>query len=294
MIQTKLPPCLANVLENKNYLERYYYLIIRYVHEHAPELLPEVYKMLADIGIKIDPALDLFSKFKCADAKELCSDECPIRLDKFELLKRRTREVKLIKMLDGDAYLLVTIDDREVRVDLDPDRMVSSFVKDYAIKFGEFLDIDRRRKEDRSKWSELMNYWLSMAEEVSEVQYEESSGLDSDNLRIREFATNYLCTRMLVKKPSEPEEWDTFLVRSDVAMYDGEYAYFPRDELLKALAREGLKVSATKLSRCLRGFADVVRMKVMGRRISFYRFKPTESQVASFEENKIEEVEHES
>jgi len=289
MLETKLPPCLASILENKGYLERFYYLVIRYVHEWLPDMLPKVYEVLAQCNIKIDPSLGLFSKFSCFDVPdELCSEECTYKQDIFESLKMRTKEVKLVKTLDDEGYLLVTIDDKLLRVDLDPEKMTSSFVKEYASKFREYIDIDRRRKNDREKWSKLMNYWLKMAEEVSEIDLEESRKSDSDNLRIREYAINYLQTRMLMEKPisKHSDLWDTFLLQSDVALYDGEYAYFPRDELIKALQREGLRVSATKLSRCLKGFADVVRLRIKGRRISFYRYKPSEEQLKVFEESK--------
>jgi len=291
----KLPPCLDKILKTKPLLERYYYLITRYVKTHKPENVVAVLQHIGSLIGKVDFNLKLFDEFKCTDVpKELCDKSCEIR-QRIDLnIINRTKKVLHVRTHDDNDYLIIQLDNKEIKIPLDHEKCLEAFKTEMMQKFHEYIDIDRRRKKDREIWANIINYWLEIAEEIDEIKFQEMRNIDSENMRVLEVALSYVYNPALILTNSIVKA----VTHANYAYYDEKdgYAYIFREHLIRYInSCLRMRVSPTKLSRLLkREGIEPVRKKVRGVRYYFYRFKPTEDQLNNYEkvEAESEEVEN--
>jgi len=281
----KLPPCLDKILNTKNYLERYYYLITRYVQTYKPDHVVAVLQHIASlIGGKLDFNLKLFDEFKCSDVPpELCNESCEIKKRLDLSIINRTKKVILVRTSDYNDYLVVKIDDKELEIPLDYEKCIEAFRTEMMRKFKEYIDLDRRRKKDRETWANIINYWLRVAEEMNEVDFLGSKNIDSDSLRILEVVLEYLTSPFIVLT----KDIEKALENSSYAFYNDKegFAYIYREHIIRYInSTLRVRVTPTKLSRLLKQKGiEPVRKKVRGVRYFFYRFKPTQEQLNNLE-----------
>ena len=281
----KLPPCLDKILNTKNYLERYYYLITRYVQTYKPEHVVAVLQHIGSLIGKVDFNLKLFDEFKCSDVpKELCEESCEIKKRLDLSIINRTKKVLLVRTSDDNDYLVIRMDDKELEIPLDHEKCLEAFKTEMMRKFKEYIDLDRRRKKDREIWINIMKYWLQVAEEVNEVDFLVSKNIDSDSLRILEVVLEYLTSPSIVLT----KDIEKALENSSYAFYDEKegFAYIYREHIIRYInSTLRLRVTPTKLSRLLKQKGiEPVRKKVRGVRYYFYRFKPTQEQLNNLEQ----------
>ena len=283
-----LPPCLSSIISDKNLLVKYYYLVARYFHSQGDSRkFSEFLEILLRNGISIDASLDLYKPFTCSDVpQELCNLElCELGRDPITRVMARTQEVKHVKTLTGDDYLLIKIDNEYIRIPIDTEKECASFVNQMAKVFHEVIDLDKRRKKDRVLWTSLKQFWLSRAEVVNEIDVLDEWCEDDTNLQIYEHALYRLWSVELTN------DKDLACTSPNFAYFDGDYAYYLRDHLLTYINSElKIRVSSSKLSRILKAknTADSVRLRIKNVRFTFYRFKPCKDQIEAY--NKLSEV----
>jgi len=283
----KLPPCLNTILANKDLLNKYYYLVLRYVKDDN-ERFATIQRDLYQLGIKNIDLSWCLENFKCEDVpKELCKPECPYRsaLTRLKPWLDKVEKVLHVRALDGNDYLVLYIDDKRIKVRLDREKDASDFLNAIASEFHIYINLDRRRVDDRDAWTWFMNALLARAEVIDESKYLTEHKEDDIKIMILECAKDHLYTSVLV------ECKDVALLDEATAYYneDEGYAYMFRDNLIKRIeSRIHVKVSPSLLSRLLTsdGVAEPARLRVRGIRRSFYRFKPMDHQVEAYMDKK--------
>ena len=282
----ELPPCIAKILENKVLLDRYAKFVIRYINQHVPEKLSVYMRMLAEEGVSVNLSVDIFQPFDCSELGELCDNSCPLRQDIFNWLRQNTKEVLKMRDVDneGRVYLLVkTNNGGRITIDLSSDKVARQFSAQVAFMFNRYIDLDLRRKIDRQRWQDLINYWVSKAREVR------VEDVDEDKALIKDIALNYLYSLPVVPL----EDW-----KGDNAAFteDGQFAYYPKDALRRYVSASVNRRISLKLLTALLSSEGIksVRKRVNGMRYSLYMFRMSDEQLQNLKEfKKIEETEKE-
>lgn len=276
-----LPYCLQKILNDTNLLKEYYYLVARYLNGLSKQKLEKFLVFLISNKIAINPTLELYADFKCADVpKKLCSDDCEIRQHPIRSIMLRTQKVLHVQSLTGEDYLIITIDNKEITIPIDVENECKVFVNEMAKKFHEVITLDKRRKDDRVLWDELKAFWLSKAEVVDEATYLQETKEDDINLQILELVEEKLFSTELT------EDKHLALTSPNFSYYDRQHAYYFRNHLITHINTElKIRISPTRLSRLLKikKLAEPTRLRVNATLYTFYKFKPREEQVEEFE-----------
>ena len=289
-----LPPCLKAILSNKAYLHRYYHHLLRYVKQYKPDAFPTLIEHLLKEGVKVELTMSDLQPFNCQELHEFCSETCPLSEDIFSWLKNNTSEVYISKNEDNDVILKVVLNDGNVlTLDIGSESVGRMFVTQIAYIYGKHIDFDLRRKNDRAKWNDLMNFWLQKAKRT------DISQIDEEYDYIRNTALDYLYSVQVKPK----DDWKG---EPNVAVtLDGEYALFLKESLRSHVSRVAKqKISFKKLTMLLQPEVESVWVRIHGTRYAFYKFKMTEVQKQEYErylrlkkeeeENKEEEKKEEN
>jgi len=269
----ELPHCIETILKNKNLLKKHYHALLKFVNQYKPEALHYFLKHLINEGIDISLNMDAFEPFSCEELREFCSSECPLQQDVFSFLVSNTEEVFVTQDGDDSVILLVTLKDgNKLKLDLNSDGVGRSLASQVAYHYKRYVDLDLRRKKDRQKWSELINFWLSKAKKVK------VSDINEEDEYIRNIALDYLYS-VQVKPESE---WNGDY--NCAVTKDGVHALFLKEALRLFVSNKiNAKISFKKLTTLLAPEAESVWVRVKGTRYAFYKYKMSDRQKEDYE-----------
>jgi len=290
-----IPPCLrkfkespvsyltlsrAHALQALSYLRTMYPSFYR---ENAERLV-----RLANLNTQL--RLDEVGRWTCdASCDDATMKECTASLSWAERIMFSLREVRKIGYPDGTHKCeLVFTSGRTFIFDPSSETLTRDLISFLFSEFGRLYVIDLRTKRDRERLQRLYDFISSsISKEISIEDTEE----DESTLRLKENILRILRNLPLTKDKEmvkHPED-------AYYALYDGQYAYFPRDALIKILSSSyGANISVKKLSRVLKNAGIIPsRLRMEGVRITFYRFEPSQKQLDELmgkESKKEEEV----
>jgi len=289
-----IPPCLHKFKESpvsfltssrENALQALSYLRTMY-----PAFYKENAEQLARLAnLKTQLRLDEVGRWTCnASCDDATMKECTASLSWAERLMFSLKEVRRIGYPDGTHKCeLVFTSGRTFIFDPSSETLARDLLSLLFSEFGRLYVIDLRTKKDREGLQRLYDF---ISNSITETVSIEDTKEDEGTLQLKENVLRILRNLPLTK------DREMFRYPDDAhsALYDGQYAYFPRDALIKILSSSyGANVSVKKLSRILKNY-DIIpsRLRIEGERITFYRFKPTKKQVEELmgKESKREEV----
>jgi len=266
-IDTLVPPCIAQILENKNLLHDYAKHVLRFVNQYLKDQLSKYIEMMVKEGINIDLSVDCFSSFNCSDLQQFCDPaSCPLKSDIFNWILNNVEEV--YKTMDGDSVIIIVKlrDGKEIWLDLSSDNLGRNFIAQIAYHYNIVIDFDMRRKSDKERWILFLNELVRRAKEVRPYQ------IDEDKEYIRKVALDYLFN--IPVKPAHLWKGDI-----NTAIVEGDYAYFPKDTLRSYLSiQTGKRISMKELSQLLQPDVQTVWRSFNGTYKAFCKFKLSEKQ----------------
>jgi len=270
-----LPPCLKSILSNKEYLQRYYHHILRFVKQYKPDAYYTFIEHLIKEGIKLELSISDLQPFNCQELQEFCKEDCPLFEDIFSWLKNNTSEVYISKDEENNVLLKIILNDgNSITLNISSESAGRELVSQIAFIYDKYVDLDLRRKNDRAKWVDLMNFWLRKAKRI------DISQVDEEYDYIRNVALDYLYSVQV--KPKEDWSGDP-----NVAVtLDNEHALFLKESLRSYVSRViKQKISFKKLTMLLQPEGiESVWVRIHGKRYAFYKFKMTESQKREYEQ----------
>jgi len=289
-----IPPCLHKFKESpvsfltssrENALQVLSYLRTMYpsfYRENAERLVK-----LANLNTQL--RLDEVGRWTCdASCDDDAKKECTASLSWAERIMFSLKEVRKIGYPNGTHKCeLVFTSGRTFIFDPSSETLTRDLISFLFSEFGRLYVIDLRTKRDKERLQRLYDFISSsISKEISIEDTEE----DESTLQLKESILRILRNLPLTRdKEAFKHPEDAYC-----ALYDGQYAYFPRDALIKILSSSyGANVSVKKLSRVLK-YAGIIpsRLRIEGVRITFYRFKPLQEQIDELmsKESKREEV----
>lgn len=269
----ELPPCLKSILSNKEYLQRYYHHLLRFVKQYKPDAYHTFIEYLIKEGVKLELSISDLQPFNCQELQEFCREDCPLFEDIFSWLKNNTSEVYISRDEENNVLLKVTLNDgNAITLNISSESVGRELVSQIAFIYDKYIDLDLRRKNDRAKWIDLMNFWLRKAKRI------EISQMDEEYDYIRNIALEYLYSVQV--KPKDDWKGDP-----NVAVtLDGEYALLLKESLRSHVSRViKQKISFKKLTMLLQPNVESVWVRIHGTRYAFYKFKMTEAQKQEYE-----------
>ena len=292
--QIFIPPCLQGFKESPvSYLtlsREHAIQALSYLRTMYPAFYKENAEQLAKLAnLKTQLRLDEVGRWTCdASCGEEAKKECTASLSWAERIMFSVKEVRKIGYPNGTHKCeLIFASGRSFIFDPSSETLTRDLTSFLFSEFSRLYVIDLRTKRDKENLQRLYDFISNSI--TGTVGIEETSEDDS-TLRIRENAVRILKNLPLTK------DKEVFKYPEDAycAFLEGEYAYFPRDAMIKILnSAHGVNVSDKKLSRILKGVGITVsRLRIGGERITFYRFKPSKKQLDELmgKESKREEV----
>jgi len=292
--QIYIPPCLRKFKESP-----VSYLTLS--REHAIQALsylrtmyPAFYKENAEQLVRLanlntQLRLDEVGRWTCnASCDEETKRECTASLSWAERIMFSVKEVRKIGYSNGTHKCeLIFTSGRSFIFDPSSETLTRDLSSFLFSEFSRLYVIDLRTKRDKENLQRLYDF---ISNSITETVGIEETSEDDSTLRIRENAVRILKNLPLTKDKEmfkHPED-------AYYALYDGQYAYFPRDALIKILSSSyGANVPPKKLSKVLKN-ANIIpsRLRIEGVRITFYRFEPSQKQLDELmgKESKKEEV----
>ncbi len=289
-----IPPCLHKFKESpvsfltssrENALQALSYLRTMYpsfYKENAEQLV-----RLANINTQL--RLDEVGRWTCnASCDDATMKECTASLSWAERIMFSLQSVRKVAYANGSHKCeLIFTGGKSFIFDPSSETLTRDLVSFLFSAFGRLYVIDLRTKKDKERLQRLYDFISSsISEEVSIEDTEE----DESTLQLKE---NIL--RILMNLPLTKDR-EVFKHPEDAycALYDGKFAYFPRDALIKILSSTyGVNVSVKKLSKVVKNSGIIPsRLRVEDVRVTFYRFKPSKKQIDELmgKESKREEV----
>jgi len=260
-----VPPCIQRCRGDTDLLRRYAHAILKYYYTFDSKNYADVYLMLVKQGVQLNID-DLATHFQCREmdfCDEMMQRNCDLIYNWYNRLKVCTRDVKRIVSLDGVERLVVRFENKTMNLPMD-DNLTSELRAQYMTVFDEYLDLDARRTEDKRGLKYIIDFWLKNAEKIKEENY----GEDSENQWVRDVAYDYL---QGLRPTDDPE----YALLDNFCYYRGGKGYCHRNNLVRYIeGQTGRKVSLHKLTRILSNFATPKRLRLGGRRYSFYEFDP--------------------
>ena len=276
-----IPPCLHKFKESpvsfltssrENALQALSYLRTMYpsfYKENAEQLV-----RLANINTQL--RLDEVGRWTCnASCDDATMKECTASLSWAERIMFSLKEVRKIGYPNGTHKCeLVFTSGGSFIFDPSSETLTRDIISFLFSEFGRLYVIDLRTKKDKEKLQRLYDF---ISNSITETVNIEDLEEDENTIQLKEIVLRILGNLPLTKDKEmfkHPED-------AYYALYDGQYAYFPRDALIKILSSSyGANVSVKKLSKVLKN-ANITpsRLRIEGVRITFYRFKPSQKQI---------------
>jgi len=289
-----IPPCLHKFKESpvsfltssrENALQ-----VLSYLRTMYPSFYEENAEQLVRLtNLKTQLRLDEVGRWVCDEScDEATKRECTASLSWAERIMFSLRHVRKIGYPNGTHKCeLVFTSGRTFIFDPSSETLTRDLISFLFSEFGRLYVIDLRTKRDKERLQRLYDFISSSITETVSIEDTEE---DESTLQLKESILRILRNLPLTKDKEvlkHPED-------AYCALYDGQYAYFPRDALIKILSSSyGANVSVKKLSRVLK-YAGIIpsRLRIEGVRITFYRFKPSQKQIDELmsKESKSEEV----
>ena len=289
-----IPPCLHKFKESP-----VSYLTLSRTHalqalSYLRTMYPSFYKENAERLVRLanlstQLRLDEVGRWTCDEScDEATKKECTASLSWAERIMFSLKGVRKIGYPNGTHKCeLVFTSGRTFIFDPSSETFTRDLISFLFSEFSRLYVIDLRTKRDRERLQRLYDFISNSITEMVDI---EGTTEDDSTLRIRENAVRILKNLPLTKDKEifkHPEDaYSAFL--------DGEYAYFPRDALIKILSSSyGANISVKKLSRVLKNAGIIPsRLRIEGVRITFYRFKPSQKQIDELmsKESKEKEV----